>query len=167
MMIENYISLISSDELKVFILSMLPITELRFSIPYGYFILEMSVFKAAIISIIGNILIGYLIILAIGPIMRSLKKIYFFKKLINSIFSITRKKGAKIDKLKFVGLLFFVGIPMPFTGVWTGSLAAYLFGLNTFKSMLTIIGGVFLSSTVVTFISYTSKELLLYFNIII
>ena len=69
--------------------------------------------------------------------------------------------------MKFIGLLLFVGIPMPFTGVWTGSLAAYLFGLNTFKSMLTIIGGVLLSSTVVTLISYTSKELLVYFNIIL
>tara|TARA_Y100000994_G_scaffold212820_1_gene187827 strand:+ start:180 stop:680 length:501 start_codon:yes stop_codon:yes gene_type:complete len=166
-MVENYISLISSNELKVFILSMLPITELRFSIPYGYFILEMPIFKTAILSIIGNILIGYFIIIAIGPIMSNIRKIYLFKKVINSIFSITRRKGARIDKLKFFGLLLFVGIPMPFTGVWTGSLAAYLFGLNTFKSILTIIGGVLLSSSIVTFICFSSKELLLYFNIII
>tara|TARA_Y100000996_G_scaffold168964_1_gene131358 strand:- start:3237 stop:3737 length:501 start_codon:yes stop_codon:yes gene_type:complete len=166
-MVENYISLISSNELKVFILSMLPIAELRFSIPYGYFILEMPIFKTAILSIIGNILIGYLIIIAIGPIMSNIRKIYLFKKVINRIFSITRRKGARIDKLKFFGLLLFVGIPMPFTGVWTGSLAAYLFGLNTFKSILTIIGGVLLSSSIVTFICFSSKELLLYFNIII
>ena len=166
-MVENYISLISSNELKVFILSMLPITELRFSIPYGYFILEMPIFKTAILSIIGNILIGYLIIIAIGPIMNNIRKIYLFKKIINRIFSITRRKGARIDKLKFFGLLLFVGIPMPFTGVWTGSLAAYLFGLNTFKSILTVIGGVLLSSSIVTFICFSSKELLLYFNIII
>ena len=166
-MIENYISLISSNELKVFILSMLPITELRFSIPYGYFVLEMSVFKTAILSIIGNILIGYLIIIAIGPIMNKVRKIYFLKRIIDRIFSITRKKGARIDKLKFIGLLLFVGIPMPFTGVWTGSLAAYLFGLNTFKSILSIIGGVLLSSSIITFICISSKELLLYFNIII
>jgi len=166
-MLENYLSIIGSDELKVFILSMLPITELRFSIPYGYFILEISLLKAVTLSVIGNIIIGYMIILVIGPIMNIMRKNSFISNVINKIFSITRKRGYIIDKLKFIGLLLFIGIPMPFTGVWTGSLAAYLFGLGKYKSALTIIGGVILSSTIVTLISYFSKELLLYFNIII
>ena len=166
-MLENYILSVSNAELKIFILSMLPITELRFSIPYGYFVLDTPLWIASGISILGNITIGYITLSIIGPIMSSIQKISFFSFIIKKIFIITRRKSDIIDRLKIIGLLFFIGIPMPFTGVWTGSLGAYLFGLNRNKSILAIIGGVLLSSFIVSIICYGSKEMLLYFNIII
>jgi uncharacterized membrane protein len=53
----------------------------------------------------------------------------------------------------------FVGIPLPLTGVWTGSLAAYLFGLSRKKSIIAITTGVLISSIIVTSISVFSIKL--------
>ena len=61
--------------------------------------------------------------------------------------------------LKFYGLILFVGIPMPLTGVWTGSLAAFLFGLSRKKSIIAITLGVLISSFIVTSISVFSIKL--------
>ena len=156
----NFLDLILSNEhLKVFILSMLPITELRGSIPWGIKFYSLSVLEIVILSIIGNILIGILILYAIGPIMQYLSRNYLFKNILNYIFKRTKKKGKMIYLLKFYGLIMFVGIPLPLTGVWTGSLAAYLFGLSRKKSIIAVTIGVLISSIIVTSISLFSIKL--------
>ena len=151
--------IINNEHLKVFILSMLPITELRGSIPWGIKFYSLSVTEIVILSIIGNILIGILILYAIGPIMKYLSKNSLFKNILNYIFKRTKKKGKMIYLLKFYGLIMFVGIPFPLTGVWTGSLAAYLFGLSRKKSIIAITAGVLISSIIVTSISVFSIKL--------
>ena len=98
-MIENIISLLLNNNLKIFILSMLPVTELRFSIPYGYFFLNESILLSATISITGNIIIGLLIIYIIAPIMKFLKKNKFFSHFIEKIFNRTMHKGKMINNL--------------------------------------------------------------------
>jgi len=156
----NFLDLILNNEhLKVLILSMLPITELRGSIPWGIKFYSLSVTEIVILSIIGNILIGILILYAIGPIMKYLSKNSSFKNILNYIFKRTKKKGKMIYLLKFYGLIMFVGIPFPLTGVWTGSLAAYLFGLSRKKSIIAITTGVLISSIIVTSISVFSIKL--------
>tara|TARA_B100001142_G_scaffold65922_1_gene65507 strand:- start:21978 stop:22451 length:474 start_codon:yes stop_codon:yes gene_type:complete len=150
---------LNNEHLKVFILSMLPITELRGSIPWGIKFYSLSVYEIVLISIIGNILIGVLILYAIGPIMYILSKNNLFKNFLNYIFKRTKKKGKMIYFLKFYGLILFVGIPMPLTGVWTGSLAAFLFGLSRKKSIIAITLGVLISSFIVTSISVFSIKL--------
>ena len=150
---------LNNEHLKVFILSMLPITELRGSIPWAIKFYSLSVYEIVLISIIGNILIGVLILYAIGPVMYVLSKNNLFKNLLNYIFKRTKKKGKMIYLLKFYGLILFVGIPMPLTGVWTGSLAAFLFGLSRKKSIIAIALGVLISSFIVTSISVFSIKL--------
>ena len=102
---------------------MLPITELRFSIPYFILVEELSWQKVFTVSIIGNILIGILIVTIIGPIMNFFKKNYYLRRIINYIINRTKNKSKMIEIYKFLGLVLFIGIPAPFTGVWTGSLA--------------------------------------------
>ena len=148
-----------NEHLKVFILSMLPITELRGSIPWAIKYYSIPVENIVILSIIGNILIGILILYAIGPIMNFMSKNNLFKNTLNYIFKRTKKKGKMIYLLKFYGLILFVGIPFPLTGVWTGSLAAYLFGLSRKKSIIAISMGVLISSFIVTSISLFSIKL--------
>tara|TARA_B110000263_G_scaffold159692_1_gene138828 strand:+ start:1071 stop:1544 length:474 start_codon:yes stop_codon:yes gene_type:complete len=156
----NFLDLILNNEhLKVFILSMLPITELRGSIPWAIKFYSLSVAEIVMLSIIGNILIGVLILYALGPIMEILSKNRIFNRLLTYIFKRTKKKGKMIYLLKFYGLILFVGIPMPLTGVWTGSLAAYLFGLSRKKSIIAITAGVLISSFIVTSISIFSIKL--------
>ena len=92
--------------------------------------------------------------------MNVLKKIEIFNSVIEYIFTRTKNKGKIIDNMKFYGLVIFVGIPFPLTGVWTGSLAAYLFGLSKKKSILAIIFGVLISSTIVTLLTIYGKIIL-------
>jgi uncharacterized membrane protein len=139
---------------------MLPISELRLSIPYGIISTELTVFNVVVLSIIGNISIGLLIIYLIGPIMDLLKYNRFLKYIIEYIFSKTRTRGKIVYRLKFLGLLLFVSIPLPLTGVWTGSLASYLFGLSKKHSIVAISLGVFISSSIVTTITLIAKEVL-------
>ena len=141
-------------------MSMLPISELRLSIPYGIISTELTVFNIVVLSIIGNISIGLVIIYLIGPIMDLLKYNRFLKYIIEYIFSKTRTRGKIVYRLKFLGLLLFVSIPLPLTGVWTGSLASYLFGLSKKHSILAISLGVFISSSIVTTITLIAKEVL-------
>ena len=145
--LENFIQ---NEAIKILILSMLPITELRFSIPYGIKYYTLGIQNIILISIIGNIFIGIIIIYIIGPFMNILKKINIFNSIIEYIFKKTKHKGDLINKRKFYGLIIFVGIPLPFTGVWTGALAAYLFALSKERAIAGIIIGVIISSTIVT-----------------
>ena len=153
-------NLFQNEVFKVFLLSMLPITELRFSIPYGINVYSIPIFQVVLISILGNILIGILIVYIIGPIMYYLKKVPIFNKLINYIFNRTLNKSKSIEKRKFYGLLLFVSIPLPMTGVWTGALAAYLLNLNRYHSIFAISLGVMLSATIVTALTLFSIDLI-------
>ena len=156
----NFIDILLDNEyLKIFIMSMLPITELRASIPWGIKFYSLSVFEIVLLSLLGNILIGVLVLYALGPIMELLSKNKIFKRILLYIFNRTKRKGKMIYLLKFYGLILFVGIPLPLTGVWTGSLAAYLFGLSKKKSILAITFGLVLSASIVTSISVFTIKL--------
>ena len=153
-------TILENESLKIFILSMLPITELRFSIPYGILFYKLPMESVIFLSIIGNIIIGVIVIYIIGPIMNIFKKIKTFNSVIQYIFTRTKTRGKIIDNMKFYGLVIFVGIPFPLTGVWTGSLAAYLFNLSKKKSILAIILGVLISSAIVTLLTIYGKIIL-------
>lgn len=152
--------LLNNEALKVFILSMLPITELRFSIPYAINFYNLPVSLSVLLSIIGNILIGVVVIYLIGPIMTHMKKYSFFNTIISWIFKRTVNRSSIIERRKFYGLIIFVAIPLPLTGVWTGALASYLLNLPSSKSILAIIVGVLISSTIVTTLTLLSIDLL-------
>jgi len=152
----HLLSFIDSEHIKIFIISMAPVTELRFSIPYGILLKSMAISDVVLLSIIGNIIIGIVILYIIGPLMRFFRRFSFLKKIIDYIFHRTLNKGKIVERIKFWGLVIFVGIPLPLTGVWTGALAAYLFGIPTKRSVIAIIIGVLLSATIVTSITLIS-----------
>ena len=155
---------ITNIKLKVLILSALPITELRLSIPYFIIYEQIDVFTAVLFSIIGNILIGLLVFNIISPIMYKIRNFYFLSKPINYMINRTKTRSSIIDNFKALGLIIFIGIPLPFTGVWTGSLAAYLFGVTRNRAMLAIVLGVLMSATIVTLLTIIANEF--WFNII-
>ena len=89
----NFIDiLLDNEHLKIFIMSMLPITELRASIPWGIKFYSLSVFEIVLLSLLGNILIGILVLYALGPLMELLSKNKIFKKILLYIFNRTKKK---------------------------------------------------------------------------
>ncbi|MCK4312197.1 MAG: small multi-drug export protein [Candidatus Cloacimonetes bacterium] len=142
-----------SSEVKVFLISMIPIFELRGAIPLGILAYKLPIWKVFPIAIAGNMVPIFFILLFFDFVTKLFFKVPFLKKILETIFRRTRSKSAVIEKYEEIGLMFFVAIPLPITGAWTGSLAAYLFGLSFWKSILFIFFGVLIAGVVVSFLT--------------
>ncbi|MBO5247799.1 MAG: small multi-drug export protein [Clostridia bacterium] len=141
-------------ELIVFLVSMIPILELRggmiIASLYGF-----NLFKAFAICILGNVIPIPFILWLITPVFSWMKRWKIFRPLVEKLESkATGKKSEKIRKASFWGLLLFVGIPLPGTGAWTGSLIAALLDLDKKRSLVAAILGVLLASVIMALISY-------------
>ncbi len=132
-------------ELGSIFISMLPIFELRGGIPVSYYTFKMPFYKSVIFSIIGNILP----VLPLLFIIKPLSKISFFKR----FFESRRERGKIIERYKELGLAIFVGIPLPLTGAWTGTILAFLFDLSILKSFIFICIGVLIAAVIVSFLT--------------
>jgi uncharacterized membrane protein len=87
-------------------------------------------------------------------------------KIMDWLFARTRKKANKqIRKYEYLGLFFFVAIPLPFTGAWTGALISYLFNLKFFKSLLIIFLGVILAAIIMILLTLYISWTLTYLGI--
>lgn len=152
--LENKVNSINAaKEVKVFLIAMIPIFELRGAIPIGILSYELPVWKVFPIAIAGNMVPIFFILLFFDLITKLFFKVPILKKILEAIFRRTRKRGEIIEKYEEIGLMLFVAIPLPVTGAWTGSLAAYLFGLKFWKSILFIFLGVLIAGIVVTFLT--------------
>lgn len=142
-----------SPEGVVFIISMIPILELRGGL-LAASLLKISAAKAIPICIIGNIIPIPFILLFIRQIFKWMKKIKLFRGLIEKLENRAMGKSDKICRYEFWGLLFFVGIPLPGTGAWTGSLIASLLEIDIKKSSLAILCGIVLATVIMYVVSY-------------
>lgn len=141
------------DWLVVFIISLCPILECRLGMFTAISLLHMNPFIGFIISFAGNILPIPFILMLINKIFEWLKKVPVIKKPIIWLEEKTLKKRDKIDKFGVWGLLFFVAIPLPGTGAWTGSLLAALLHLDKKKSFGVICIGVFIAGLIISIAS--------------
>ena len=139
--------------IKIIIFSMFPITELRLSIPYFIIVEDIDWITVVSLSILGNILIGLMVLYLIAPLMMVLSLNKYFKNIINFILNRTRSRSKIINQFKFLGIIMFVGIPLPFTGVWTGALSSYLLSIPRKKSALGLVIGVLISASIVTLLT--------------
>ncbi len=142
-----------SPTLIVLIISMLPLIELRGSIPIAILLFKMSWQEAVILSLIGNMLPIPIILLFMEWFFNFISKIPIGAKFTNWLFKRTRRKGKVIEKYEALGLTIFVGIPLPGTGAWTGAFAAKIFGISFWKSILYITIGVIIAAVAVTLLS--------------
>ena len=142
-----------SPEGVVFIISMIPILELRGGL-LAASLLKISAAKAIPICIIGNIIPIPFILLFIRQIFKWLKKIDLFRGLIEKLENRAMGKSDKIRRYEFWGLLLFVGIPLPGTGAWTGSLIASLLEIDIKKSSLAILCGIVMATMIMYVVSY-------------
>ena len=118
-----------SREMIIFIISMIPILELRGGL-LAASLLKVSAAKAIPICIVGNIIPIPFILLFIKQIFKLLKKTKVFHNLIVKMENRAMGKSDQIKKYEFWGLVLFVGIPLPGTGAWTGSLIASLLDVD-------------------------------------
>ena len=142
-----------SKEMIVFIISLMPILELRGGL-LASAILKIPYIKAAIICIIGNILPIPFILLFLNKIFTMMEKWEPTKKIALFFKQRAINNKPKIDKYGFWGLVLFVGIPLPGTGAWTGSLIASVFNMDIKKSALAIFFGILLAFVIMSLISY-------------
>lgn len=137
--------------LIVFLISMVPLIELRGAIPYSQ-VMGLPILESYVIAIVGNMLPVPVIYL----FARKVLEWGADKPVIGGFFSWCLKKGkhggeklqAKAGKGLFVALLLFVGIPLPGTGAWTGTLAASLLDIDFKSSILAVMGGVLLAGVI-------------------
>ena len=134
---------------QIFFGSMIPFLESRYIIPYAMWEFNWQWWEALPLAILGNIIPVPFVLIFFKYVEKYLRKYVFLSNVMDKIFERTRMKAnKKIENYETFGLLLFVAIPLPFTGAWTGSLIAYLFDLNFYKSLIVIFLGVIISSTI-------------------
>ena len=142
-----------SKELIVFLVSMVPLLELRGSI-LAAGLMKMSFFPSYIAAVLGNMLPIPFILLFIEKIFAWMKKSKRFHKIPDWLEKKALSKSAQIEKYGYLGLFLFVAIPLQGTGAWTGSLIAVLFGMKPKKSLLFIFLGVLTAGLIMSLLSF-------------
>ncbi len=139
--------------LIIFILSMLPILELRGGL-IAASLLDLPMWQSFGICFLGNIIPIPFILWFITPLFDRLKKHKGLGSLVLKLENKAKSKKEQIENLKYIGLFLFVGIPLPGTGAWTGCLIAALLNLDKKKSLFAAIGGVILAGIIMLILSY-------------
>lgn len=148
---ELFSQLGASESLITLIISMLPVVELRLAIPMGVS-LGLPVWKAAVISIVGNLLPTPFIIAFIRVVMEWLRG---KSKTMKRFVAWLEQKGSgtkaeRVRRYEFWGLLVLVAIPLPGTGAWTGALIAALLDIRMKRALPPIIVGVLIAALIVS-----------------
>lgn len=174
-MIDKLSALLSAlpKELFIFIISILPIVELRGAVPVGA-AMGIPFYLNYLIAVVGNLLPVPFILLFIPKILDFLARFRFFRPMVEWLKRKADKykdkiivedvnenadgagvlKGRRLSTAVFIALMLFVAIPLPGTGAWTGSLVASLFDLPKRSSFLSIALGVLISGTIMCLASY-------------
>lgn len=137
-----------------FIISMIPLLELRGSILVAGAALKLPFLWTFITAVVGNMLPIPFILLFIEKIFSWMKNTKYLSKFPNWLEAKALKKSDQIKKYGYFGLYLFVAIPLPGTGAWTGSLLAVLLRLNRKKSLLCIFLGVLTAGLIMSLVSY-------------
>lgn len=139
-----------TDELLIFLVSMLPIIELRGAIPLGVF-LNMNPWVLLTLALLGNMLPVPFIILCARPVVNFFLKTRLLRPLGNWLEEKVRKNSHKVKKYEAWGLFLFVAIPLPGTGAWTGALLAALMDMRLKTALPSILLGVVVAGLIMIF----------------
>lgn len=153
--VESIVNILSGDiaaEWIVFIVSMLPIVELRGGI-LAASLLGVEMWKAFLICAVGTMIPVPFILLFIRQILTWLKNMGF-AKFAEKLEAKAEKNRAKVEKYETFGLTIFVGVPLPGTGAWTGSLIAALMNMRFKHAFLAVLLGTLLADVIMCLISY-------------
>ena len=140
----------------VFITSMLPVFELRGSIPLGFY-LDLPIVENYLLSVIGNLIPVIPIYLLLQPVSSMLSRIKIFEKFFKWLFNRTKQKGQIIERYEAIGLMIFVAVPLPITGAWTGTIAAVLFKIRLKYTMFAVSLGVCIAGIIVSLLCLLGK----------
>ena len=142
-----------TDEFTVILTAMRPGLEVRGAIPVGI-ALGMSPFHATLLAFLGSIIPVPFILWTIRPIFTYLRRTKLFRRLVNTLTDKSMRKSGKVKKYGYIGLFFFVAIPLPGTGVWSGSLIAALLNMRIKFAFPTIVLGNLVASIAIMLLSF-------------
>lgn len=141
------------------LLALIPISEVRGAIPYGYFN-GIPMVQVVIISMLMNMMVPLIGFAFLSTLHKILIKWPFYERIFNKFDLRARNKvGDKVRKYGLLGLTVFVAIPLPITGAWTGVLGAWVLGLDIKKSIPAIMLGVGIATAIVTTVILTGSGL--------
>lgn len=149
-------------EVQVMILSALPITELRVTIPIAIG-LGMEPVEAMFYAILGNFIPIIPLLLCLPSVINILNRYGYPRRIVRWTLFRTRAKGIRFQKYGALGLMLLVSVPLPLTGVWSASIVAFLFGIPFKIALLSITLGLIICGILVTLASigfYTILRLL-------
>ena len=170
--------------LATIVISMIPIVELRGAIPFGsskeiWGDNALTLFEAGLYSVIGSVVSAVIIILLLIPVFNFLRKTKIFSKVVESFEEKFKKHSTKIesdalekknvDLKKWLGVMTFVAIPFPLTGVWTGSAVAVFLKMGFFKSFSAVSIGALIAACIMTIVSKTlgDKALFIFYAFLV
>ncbi len=144
-----------SGEVVIFIISMIPVLELRGGLlAASPALLNVPILRAIPICIIGNLLPIPFILLLIEKVLNVMENIPGLGKAAVWVRRKADKNKGQIEKFGFWGLVLFVGIPLPGTGAWTGSLVAALLHMKFGKAIGAILCGIVMATVIMSLLSY-------------
>lgn len=170
--------------LAVILLSIIPIAEARFAIPFGMSAgMGLSQLEAFGYAFLGSSLIAPILLIVFIPIINALSRTKLFSKLGKFLYDKFEKKSrslkdspqaeqnsdegggknkkfavTKSDVKKMGGVALFVAVPLPLTGVWTGSAVASILKIGFVKSLIGVIAGNAVACGIITLITYLFKD---------
>lgn len=142
-----------SAQVVIFITSLIPILECRGGLIVAS-LLKVNIWQAIPICVIGNIIPIPFILFFIKKIFAWLKRFSFARPFVEKLEKRAMNKSDGMNHGEFLGLLLFVGIPLPGTGAWTGSLIPSLLEMDIKKASIAIFLGVLLATLIVSTLSY-------------
>jgi len=145
-----------TPEFKIFLLSILPVTELRISIPVGFHI-GLSIYEAFIISVLGNIFFIPLLLWFYNTLYLALREIRILRQPFIWLEEKTKNRARIVEKYEIIGLIIFVAIPLPATGIWAGSFVATLFKLRFKQAFFAVATGAIIAAIIVSILTVSTK----------
>lgn len=144
--------------LQVFLISMVPLIELRGAIPWGVLVLKLPIWKVVMLAILANLVlipIVYLFLVLGNKILSNFK---FWQRFWNwLVLRVHKKFTEKYYKAGLLGLCLFVAVPLPGTGAWTGVAAGYIFGFRKRDIMWSVGSGVVIAGIAVSLLTFGLK----------
>ncbi len=142
-------------------LTFFPALELRASIPYGILVAEIPWFIVVPLAIVTNIALGPIVFLLLDKFMHLLLRVGWINRIWDRMILKTQQKiHPKVEKYGIYGLGFFIGIPLPGSGVYSGAVGGYLLGFTKREFYAATVVGVAMAAAIVTAVVMTGSGML-------
>ncbi|MDY3960012.1 small multi-drug export protein [Romboutsia timonensis] len=138
--------------LEIMLLAMLPLTELRGAIPIGI-AMDLNPIGVYIASVIGSTIVSIPLIFTFRHILNFFRNIDIFLPLVKKVDTKIESGMKRLKSISILGIILFVGIPLPTTGTWTAAAIASILKMRIKTSLLGVLIGNMMSGIIVSLIS--------------